>query len=239
MSSLPGELIRMWLGNVRPNHGSDEDKVRVKVFNTDFDFTNALGIKMDQGRDYSRDFATDSIQSVIINETAAKALGIKSLDSASIYDYSSSLMRDLKVIGIVEDFHFASLHSTIELLVIYNRHGHENRGKLVIRLDTEDLPGTLAYLEQVCNSFHPDRTMESYFLNDYFQTKYTKEQTTMKLLISFALLAVAIPCLGLYGLATYVMQNRQKELGVRKVLGATFTQLWSLLTLEFVWLILL
>ncbi|MDW3191037.1 MAG: FtsX-like permease family protein [Cytophagales bacterium] len=239
MSSLPGEMIRMWVGNVRPSQGAEEDKVRVKVFNTDFDFINTLGIKMAKGRDYSRSFATDTTKAVIINETAAAALGITSLDTATIFDYSPSLMSNFKVIGVVEDFHFASLHSAIEPLVIRNRHGYSNKGKLVIRLDTEDLTETMAYLEEVWNSIHPDRTMESYFLSDYFQTKYIKEQTTMKLLISFTILALGIACLGLFGLATYVMQNRQKEIGVRKVLGATFTQLWSLLTLEFVWLILL
>ncbi len=239
MSSLPGELIRMWVGNIRPSHGTDDDKVRVKVFNTDYDFVNTLGIRLAKGRDYSRDFATDTTHAVIINETAASALGITSLDSASIYEYSPSLLRDFKVIGIVEDFHFASLHSAIEPLVIHNRHGHENKGKLVIRLDTEDLQGTITYLQEIWNTFEPDSVFESYFLNDYFQTKYVKERTTMNLLIIFALLAVFIACLGLFGLATYVMQNRQKEIGVRKVLGATMGQLWSLLTLEFVWLILL
>lgn len=239
MSSLPGELIRMWVGNIRPSHGTDEDKIRVKVFNTDYDFIETLGIELARGRNYSRGFATDTINAVIINETAAKALGIESLDSASIYEYSPSLLRDFKVIGIVEDFHFASLHSDIEPLVIHNRHGHINKDKLVIRLASEDLPKTLAFLEEIWNTFHPDRTFESYFLDDYFQTKYTSEQTTMKLLVSFTLLAVFIACLGLFGLATYVMQNRQKEVGVRKVLGATMTQLWSILTLEFVWLIII
>ncbi len=239
MSSLPGELIRMWVGNVRPSHGTEEDKIRVKVFNTDYDFIQTLGIEMASGRNYSRSFATDTTHAVIINETAAKALGIMSLDTASIYEYSPSLLRDFKVIGIVKDFHFASLHSTIEPLVIHNRHGHDNKGKLVIRLESEDLMQTVAYLEEVWNTFNPDRTFESYFLDDYFQTKYVKEQTMMKLLVSFTVLAIFIACLGLFGLASYVMQNRQKEVGVRKILGATIGQLWSLLTLEFVWLIML
>lgn len=239
MSSLPGEMIRMWVGNIRPSHGTEADKVRVKVFNTDYDFIQTLGIELADGRDYSRSFATDTTNAVIINETAAKALGINSLDTASIYEYSPALLRDFKVIGIVKDFHFASLHNAIEPLVIHNRHGHQNKGKLVIRLNSENLPETIAYLEEVWNTFNPDRTFESYFLDDYFQTKYVKEQTVMKLLVSFTSLAIFIACLGLFGLATYVMQNRQKEVGVRKVLGASMTQLWSLLTMEFVWLIML
>lgn len=238
MSSLPGELIRMWVGNVRPSVGGEDDKLRVKIFNTDYDFIKTLGIRMAKGRDYSRSFATDTSDAVIINETAARALGISDLDNASIYSYSPTQQRDLNVIGIVEDFHFASLHSTIEPLVIYNKPGTENKGKLVVRMDTEDIHETLSYLEQVWKIHEPDREFESYFLNDYFQTKYTKEQVTMKLLLSFTFLAIFIACLGLFALASYVMRNRQKEIGVRKVLGASIAHLWSLLTLEFVWLIL-
>ncbi len=238
MSSLPGELIRMWVGNVRPSYGTDADKLRVKIFHTDYDFISTLGINLLEGRNYSRDFATDTTNAVIINQTAATALGITNIDTASIYSYSPTQLRDLKVVGIVEDFHFASLHSTIEPLVIYNKRGTEGKGKLVIRLDTEDLPETLAYIEEVWNMYEPDRTMESFFLDEYFQLKYTKEQTTMKLLVSFTVFAVFIACLGLFGLATYVMQNRQKEVGVRKVLGASMGQLLVLLTKEFVWLIL-
>ncbi len=239
MSSLPGELIRMWVGDIRLLHGTDEDKLRVKIFDSDYDFIETLGLQIVKGRDYSRDYATDTTRAVLINETAAKALGITNLDTTSIYTYSNLQNKELKVIGIVKDFHFASLHNIIEPLVIYNRAETDNKTKMVVRIDTKDLYNTLSYIEETWGSYEPDRTFESYFLDAYFQSKYTKEQTAMKLLIIFTFLAIFIACLGLFGLATYVLQNRQKEVSVRKVLGASVGQLWLLLTREFVWLILI
>ncbi len=239
MTSLPGELIRMWVGDIRASHKTDDDKIRVKIFDADYDFIETLGIDLIEGRDYSRAFSMDTSNAVIINETAAKALGIIELDSASIYSYSPSYQKRLKVIGIVEDFHFASLHSEIEPLVIYNRTETNNKSKLVLKVDTQDLANTLEYIETVWNAYVPDRSFDSYFLDEYFQTKYTKEKTIMRLLLCFTFLAVLIACLGLLGLATYVLQNRQKEVSVRKVLGASVGNLWILLTSEFIWLILI
>ncbi len=239
MSSLPGELIRMWVGDIRTSHETDENKIRVKIFDADYDFIETLGINLLQGRDYSRTFSTDTSNAVIINEAAAKMLDITQVDSASIYSYSTIYQKHLKVIGIVEDFHFASLHSEIEPLIIYNRPGTNNKTKLVLRVDTNELANTLAYVETIWNNYMPDRSFESYFLNEYFQTKYSKEETTMKLLIGFTFLAILIACLGLLGLATYVLQNRQKEVSIRKVLGASVGTLWMLMTSEFVWLILI
>ncbi len=235
MSNLPGELIRMWTGDIRPAGGNEEDVVRVKVFTTDYDFAGTLGIRITEGRDFSRDIATDSVLSVLINQTAARQLGFENLENA--YISVPNKENDLRVIGIVEDFHFASLHNEIEPLVIYNSPGP--KGKLVIHLDTEELTSTLEYIEDIWADYEPDRPLESFFLNDYFNRKYTHEQTLMDLTISFTVLAVFIACLGLFGLATYVIQGRLKEVGVRKVFGASVSRLFLLLSSEFARLVLL
>ncbi len=235
MSNLPGELIRMWTGDIRPVGGTEEEKVRVKVFTTDYDFASTLGLRIVEGRDFSRSISTDSISSVLINRTAAHRLGFSNLEDAHIS--TPSVQHDLKVIGIVEDFHFASLHNEIEPLVIYNDPGP--KGKLVISLETENLSSSLESVEEVWNKYEPDKPMESFFLSEYFNQKYTNEKNSMNLVISFTILAVFIACLGLFGLATYVMHGRLKEVGVRKVLGASVPGLFLLLASEFLLLVLL
>ncbi len=235
MSNLPGELIRMWTGDVRPANGTEEDAVRTKVFTTDYDFVRTLGLTITEGRDFSRHIVSDSSLSVLINKTAAHRLGFADLENAFISVKQKE--HDLRVIGIVEDFHFASLHSEIEPLVIYNNPGP--KGKLVVSLSTENLTSTLEYIGDTWKNYEPDRPLETFFLNEYFNQKYTNERNSMNLIISFTVLAVFIACLGLFGLATYVMHGRLKEVGIRKVFGASVVRLFTLLASEFVLLVLL
>ncbi len=235
MSNLPGELIRMWTGDIRPAGGSEEDNIRAKVFTTDYDFVSTLGLTVTAGRDFSRMLASDTAAAVLINQEAAKLLGMDPVIGQ--YINVPSRQSDFRVIGVVEDFHFASLHAAIEPLIIYNKPGP--MGKLVLRMETKDLTETMQYVDEVWSRYEPDRPLESFFLNEYFNRKYETERTILNLLLTLTFLAIVIAGLGLFGLATYVSYARYKEVAIRKVLGASVGKLFVLLSSEFGRLIML
>jgi len=235
MSNLPGELIQMWVGSVKLKGNSSDELLRVKWFTSDYDFVKTLDIKIADGRDFSRDYLTDSSQAVLINQTAAKLLNLTEPIGKVIEIPSRD--KSMEIIGVVEDFHFASLHNDIEPLLIFM----EKRffGKLAVKISTGNIIQTVADLEQTWNKFEPERPMESFFLDQYFDEKYKKENVTMNLVLMFTVMGIIIACLGLYALAIFVMDMRLKEISIRKVLGASTLKVFGILTSEFTLLVLI
>ncbi len=235
ISNFPMELTSMWVGTFKLQGASDDEVVRSKWFTVDHDFLPTLSIQLKEGRDFSKDFVTDSSRSVLMNEAAAKSLGVTNPLGSEIelvgYD------RKMEVVGIVEDFHFASLHNEIEPLLIFMGMGDNTR--LAIKLKGNNISGAMDDLEKVWSKYEPSRPMESQFLDSYFNEKYSNEKTIMKFIVVLTILAIIIAGLGLYGLAAYVLQLRLKEVGLRKILGASNGGLLALLTRDFVKLVLI
>jgi putative ABC transport system permease protein len=194
-------------------------------------------MQMAFGRNFSDALKTDST-AMIINETAATAFGLgANAVGQKIVRENSVRGRNavFTVIGVVKDFHFRSLHEPISplLMVLQPQSG------LILKVKTADVSGLLASIKQQWAAFNTDEPFAFSFMDDLYNKTYAAEQKTGQILNIFALLTILVACLGLFGLATYTAEQRTKEIGIRKVLGANVAQVTGMLSKEFVKLVLL
>ncbi|HUB60593.1 MAG TPA: ABC transporter permease [Puia sp.] len=190
-----------------------------------------LNLKLLQGRDFSPDYPTDT-NAYIINETALKLIGYKNPIGRplSIFD------QHYKIIGVVKDFHFKSLHDPIEPLLI-NLNEHIDWGFVMVKARPGQTKEAVASMEKVHHEFEPDFPFQYHFSDEEYQHLYNNEQMIGRLSDSFAILAVFISCLGLLGLAMFTSEQRTKEIGIRKVLGASELNIFGMLSKDFLQLV--
>ncbi len=209
--------------------------VKTLRYEVDANYIPTLGMEMAYGRNFSKDFGNDS-SGVIINESAAKMLGWKMdvLDHTISRFSSEGVKSTFRVIGVVKNFHFRSLHERIEPLVMTLGKG---AGTTIIKLRTKDINPLLTDLKKKWNTLKPENPFEYSFLDERFNNTYKAEQKTGQILGVFAGLTIFVACLGLFGLATFTAQQRTKEIGVRKVLGASVASVVTLLSRDFLKLV--
>ncbi|HEY2720680.1 MAG TPA: ABC transporter permease, partial [Chitinophagaceae bacterium] len=197
------------------NENSNGAEIHTNIFHIDYDYVRTLGLHVIRGRNFSREFSTDSATGAVINEAAVKKLGWSN-DNAIGKTIVRSGQREFKVIGVVEDFNYASVKQEIAplMLIIGN-----NAGGMVIKIKTADVKGFLANLKKQWASFNPPGPLEYTFLDEKFAALFASEQRTQKIFTAFAILAIIIASLGLFGLSAFVIEQRTKEIGIRKVLG--------------------
>ena len=212
---------------------SAEDMVRMFLLFADFDYLDTLRMEMIEGRYFLKNRPADR-NSVILNETAAAALGMENPVGKRIIrgSLSSGGSEFFTIIGIVKDFHFESLHRKIRPIAVYLLPAEDARYASV-RIRAENIPRTLAFIANKWNKFVPGKPFEYFFLDDDFDRLYRAEKKVGKLFSAFAVLAVLVACLGLFGLASFTAEQRTKEIGIRKVLGASVPDIVTLLTKEF------
>jgi putative ABC transport system permease protein len=195
---------------------------------TDLDFAKTLGLKIIAGRDVSKDYGTDSAQSVLINRKAAETLGYTPQDA--IGKWIRNLTRDSlrrTIVGVVEDYHYVSLKEPIGPLVISP--GRDRRLALV-KIKTSDVQSAIASIKKIYAVYAPDYPFEYNFLDERFDQLYRTEARQQSVLSIFSVIAIFIACLGLFGLASYTALKRTKEIGVRKVLGSSVKNICFLLS---------
>ncbi|MEP1032839.1 ABC transporter permease [Ekhidna sp.] len=224
----------LWFPGSNPT--KDESYV-FSEFRVDHDYLKTLDIEIKEGRDFSRDFPSDS-SAILLNEAAVARLGWDDALGKKLSTYGSSqespIVETYTVIGIVKNFHFQSLRNSIEpLLFELGR----SRGFLSLKVDTENIPATIDFLENKWVEFAPGQPFEYSFLDQRFNDMYESEQKLGNIFGVFAFLAIFIACLGLYGLAAFTAEQRKKEIGVRKVLGASIMSIITLLSKEFLKLV--
>ena len=202
----------------------------------DEDYVEALGIAMAAGRDFSDDFPTDKDETLLINETAARDFGWASADEA-VGEVIALWGEQRRVIGVMEDFHFESLRTAIGPLLFFPE--MDETRSLILRLRTNDLPATLARLEDTWKQLSTTQPFTYSFLDEDLETLYVAETRWGKIIGSAALFALLIACLGLFGLASFLAEQRTKEIGVRKVLGASATSIAVRLSSDFARLVLI
>lgn len=200
-------------------------------------FLNALGLKLVAGRNFSWDKPSDWNDSYILNETAARMIGWKP-DSAINQPFTAWYHRGC-VIGVVKDFNFRSLRKEIQPVVMVMDSSLLPAQWVVIKMSSKDIPATLSYIDRAWMQFSPDFPFDYHFLDRSFDQLYRSEQKLSEIFLSFSALAILIACLGLFGLAAYMTQQRRKEMGVRKVLGATVPQVVNLIAGDFLKLVLI
>ena len=219
--------------------GKEDEITKSVEYKIDERYIPTLGIEMAAGRNFSQQFSTDSL-AMILNETAVKAFGFKNNQEAlgkRIVRQNSDRGTNIPytIVGVVKDFHFKSLHEAISpLLMVLNP-----ESGLIIKTTGSDVSGLLAMIKAKWKNFGPEDPMDYGFMDDMYNKTYAAEQRTGTILNMFAVLTILVACLGLFGLATYTAQQRSKEIGIRKVLGASAAQVTSMLSKEFLKLILI
>ena len=218
----------------------NEEAADMRYTMVDYDFFQTMGMKIIRGRDFSPTFSTDSTKAVIINESAAALMGFKNPVGKIVYFGHPAFpedKREVKIIGVVKDFHFLSLHSPMGPFIfrIYRPWCFN----IFIKLSPGNIQQTLAGIESVTKIFAPDYPFQYEFLNDTYDRLYLMETKTSQLINIFSILAVIISCLGLFGLAAYTAEQKTKEVGIRKVLGSSVSQIVLLLSKKFIkWVVL-
>ncbi|MBE9462276.1 ABC transporter permease [Dyadobacter subterraneus] len=208
---------------------------RLRTYQIDEDYLATLGIGLAAGRNFSKSFATDSV-AILVNEAAVKQFGWKNPIGQRIKTVGNGKADSRKtytVVGVTKNFHFESMHQSIAPLVMM--YGGD-RFQMALRIRTDDMPGLIKTLEKTWKS-QTDSPFSYTFLNERFNKMYQSEQRIGALFGIFAGLAVVIACLGLFGLAAFTTLQRTKEIGVRKVLGASVMSIVALLSKDFMNLI--
>lgn len=203
----------------------------------DPDYIKALGLKLAAGRNFSWERPSDWNDGYILNESAARMIGWTP-DSAIGQPFVAWYHRG-HVIGVVKDFNFRSLRQGIEPVVMVMDSSLLSVQGVVIKISSQDIRKTLSYIEKTWKQFSPDFPFDYHFLDQSFDRLYQSEQRLSEIFGAFSLLSVLIACLGLFGLASYAVQERTKEIGIRKVLGASVPQIVNLVANDFIKLVLI
>lgn len=209
-----------------------EKSLLLNLLSTDYDFLDVMGVNFREGRNFSRNTQADS-SAIILNETAVKQLGIKDVIGSQV-----TAGGDLyTVVGVIDDFHFSSFHEPIKPFGFFLIEPSVN--KLFVKIEGGNVVGPIAEIQKIWTTLVPERPFEFTFQDEQVSKLYASEVKFQKLFSNFTLVAILIACLGLFGLSAYTAQQRTKEIGIRKVLGASVMGVTQLLSKEFLKLVLL
>jgi putative ABC transport system permease protein len=212
--------------------------VNVQNWSADEDYIPTMGIKMVAGRNFSNQMLTDST-GLIINEATAKLLGYPNPVNQMLYrpiDDQAKVMKAYHVIGVIKDFNFRSLRDNVTPL-IFNHNA--TSGQFSVKIKSADIPLLLSQIKDKWKGLARGQQFGYSFMDDDFNNLYNTEQRVGKIAVSFTSLAIIIACLGLFGLAAYAAEQRTKEIGIRKVLGANVSTIVAMLSKDFVLLVLI
>ncbi len=198
----------------------------------DYGYPQTFDMNLKAGRFFSKEHPADDSTAVVINESFAKLIGSKSVVGMTLKWGT----RPYRVIGVVHDFNFLDLHNKIGPLAILYRRQSAN---MCVKVNGTEIPATLDFIDRTCKSIDPGFVFDYHFLNKTFERMYVSEQRLGRIVGAFSLLAVIIACLGLVGLASFAAEARTKEVGIRKVLGASVPGVMYLLSKELIGLVLI
>ncbi|MBN1948352.1 MAG: ABC transporter permease [Candidatus Cloacimonetes bacterium] len=210
---------------------TDQPQMGEKLF-IDAGFIPTMAIEIVQGRNFSADIPTDPSTSAIINQTAAEQFGwSEPLGKAFIVHSPDGSSSRMQVIGVVKDFHSTTLHSRIEPLIIYNNESNTNF--MVLKISSSNIEKTLTLLKDKIRKLAPEQMPTYFFLDETLNRMYRRDIQTGKLALYFSILAIVLACLGLFGLTSFLVQKRTKEIGIRQVHGSSVAGIIILLSREF------
>jgi len=230
--NLPGQNGGRWVLKVNTPEGRIDKPM--PTMSADADFPALLGVELVAGRYFDPKVPSDADNAVMVNESAVKAFGWKDPLAEKVYVPGDSVDQELTVIGVVKDFHYTSLHTPIEPLVMFQssrRYGAQN---LVLRLAPGDVGAQLAALRQRWNTLRPNDEWEATFLTDSIAQLYLAEDKLYRVFAAFAVLTILLTVMGLYGLAYFTVKQRTREIGIRRVMGAPLLDIVRRLNREFV-----
>jgi len=217
---------------------ANSDSVIVRFNSMDYDFLDVFKMKLIAGRKFSPDFPKDTDTSIIVTETASRLLGFKKPEDAigktcALAEFGWNPI----IVGVVNDYHQVSLKKPLDPSIFNcSLYGGEYYS---LRINTSSLSQTLKHVQHSWTAAFPGNPMEYFFLDDYFNKQYENEKRFEKLFIVFAILAIIVGCIGLFGLSAYTASQRIKEIGIRKVLGASVPDITKMLSKDFLKLVLI
>lgn len=236
---LPTGVVRAPDAVFRTRSANPKNALFTEVWPVDADYLYTMGMSLAKGRNFSNQFATDSL-GVIINETAARMLGfVNDPLNKTVYRATSQPNQPLKeyhVIGVVKDFNFSSLRDNITPVVMFF---NDDVGALSVKMESKNTATFITQVQQVWNRFAPNQHFSYSFMDQDFDAAYRTEQRTGKLFLIFTALAVIIACLGLFSLAAYAAEQRNKEIGIRKIMGASVSAITGMLSKDFIRLVII
>ncbi|MEM9849225.1 MAG: FtsX-like permease family protein, partial [Bacteroidota bacterium] len=220
-------VVNTWEGN------PSEKQLPIYRFFVDHNYLDVFEIELVEGQNFAPNTSTDTTAKYILNQSAVKAIGWESAVGKQF--------RDGQVVGVVKDFHFQPFDLRIEPLymTLHNNSNRSRFGRIALKMDMEEVESTLAYLQNTMKTILPQYSYDVQFLDEAYQRMYESEQRIGKAFNIFTLLALFIACMGLFGLMSHQVLQRTKEIGIRKVLGASVSSLVALLSKDFLRLIII
>ncbi|WP_234736847.1 ABC transporter permease [Tellurirhabdus bombi] len=223
----------------RPDQTVNDIK-SVKTNWVDFDYLQTMGFQLAAGRLFSRQFPGDTNNRMIVNEALLRKFQIplqKAIGQQLNFDWEGKT-HQYEIAGVLKDFHFESLHQAIQPYA-FMLNSRPNFNYIIVHVNTKDMANVLSFMEQKWKTLRSDEPFEYTFLNEDFQKNYQAETRTSRIVQTFTIISILISCLGLFGLAAFAAQQRTKEIGVRKVLGASIANIVLLLSKDFLKLVLI
>ena len=234
-SNTTGRIGSRIIRNIETNEGMDE--LAIKPFSIDHDFLNTMKMTIVEGRNFSEDIKADTTNGYLVNETLVKTLNWENpLGKRMVVGGTDEEPQYAEVVGVVKDFHPVSLYEKIEPMVI--TYSLNNRS-VHVKLNTENISQTVSSIENKWKEIFPTIPFEYEFLDQEFLSAYQADVNRGKIFTTFAVLTILIACLGLLGLASYTAENRTKEIGIRKVIGANVGNIVMMISKDFIILILI
>ncbi len=215
-------------------HVPNEAAFTAGVNAIDYDYVETFGLEIVAGRDFDLSYGTDHLNSYMINEKGATTLGWESPEAAIGQPIFES-GREGVIVGVLKDYHFSSLQQQIQPLLFRVNPGEF--GNFIVRINNGDIPATISFVQDKWKEFFPEKAFEYEFLDQALDDSYAAEERFGNIITYFAWIAVLISCFGLFGLAALLTQHRFKEIGIRKILGASVSQIISSLAIDFLKLI--
>jgi len=232
-SSLPSNILS-WIGYVDWEGRSPEKQIYPGFLSVNYDFVTTTGLTIIKGRDFSRLHSTDT-ENFIINETALRQMGIEDPLGLELRFW----YRRGQIVGVVKDFTNRHMSSATAPMILTAGDWGVSRNYLLLRLQPGNPENALQHFRQVWERVNPGFPCEYEFLDEAFERMYTNEQQLSRILFAFAILAIIISCLGLIGLSSYIAEEKTKEIGIRKVLGASSWKIISLFSMNFTKLVII
>ena len=237
-SYYPGILNPSDMSVFLPGQSVNDDGL-VKTNGVSADFMKTMDFKMAAGRMFSADFPADTNYKIVVNEATLRKFAIpldKAVGQKLNFNRGEDGIGSLEIVGVAKDFHFESLHKVIEPYAFFLN--NDNFNYIIAHVDTKEVSKVLPFIEAKWKTLVPDEPFSYTFLNEDFQTSYSADARTARIVNAFTVISILISCLGLFGLAAFAAQQRIKEIGVRKVLGASVGSIVTLLSGDFMKLVL-
>jgi putative ABC transport system permease protein len=238
-TGIPGNIPWIQVVRMEKDTAMVDDAMIINVI--DYDFIDTYGIDLVQGRNFDKNMGTDAQEAVIVNQTTVDQYGWGDNPIGKKihwgFDLDGSGGRMMKVVGVVEDFHFNSLHNKVEPIMMFL--ADFNKRYMSLRINNENYGSTLQYIEDKWNELGAQRPFDYQMLEDTWGEKYEAEQKLGLIFTIATILTIFIALLGLLGLSSFIAEQKTKEIGIRKVLGASVGNILGLLYKEFILLIVL